>query len=306
MKNRNQYFFILVFGIVLLSACSNNTYHQPQDSPTQGTINISVDESFKPVIDEQIKVYESSYPDTKIIASYKPEAECLKDLENDSTRMIIVARGLTDAESKYYESKLSFKPQWDILAFDAVDIIVNATAKDSLFTLKKIRNLLNGTDTSIDVAVDGNKATSTVRYLLDSVSKTSSFGNNVRAAKGSKDVVDYISNNENAVGFVGSSWVGNEEDPEQIAYSKKIRMALVQCTICDSGIFAKPSQATITAMQYPLVRPLYYILKENSNGLGTGFTNYMSLERGQLVFRRSFLVPAKMYFGVRTGRISEQ
>ena len=36
------------------------------DSPKNGAINISVDESFKPVISEQIKVYESSYPGTKI------------------------------------------------------------------------------------------------------------------------------------------------------------------------------------------------------------------------------------------------
>ena len=94
----------------------------------------------------------------------------------------------------------------------------------------------------------------------------------------------------------------NGETNEDI--SKKIKFALVECKYnCDSGSFAKPSQATITYAQYPLVRPLYYILKENSNGLGSGFTNFLNLERGQLVFRRSYLVPATMYFGVRTGSI---
>ena len=96
----------------------------------------------------------------------------------------------------------------------------------------------------------------------------------------------------------------NDQDPEQVAYYKKIRFALLECTKnCDPGSFAKPSQATITYGQYPLVRPLYYILKENSTGLGTGFTNYLNLERGQLVFRRSFLVPGTMYFGARKGNI---
>lgn len=124
------------------------------------------------------------------------------------------------------------------------------------------------------------------------------------AANGSKAVVDYISKNDNAVGFVGSSWVTNEQDPEQLAYRDKIKFALLECKKnCDSGSFAKPSQATITYAQYPLVRPLYYILKENSTGLGTGFTNYLNLERGQLVFRRSFLVPGKMYFGIRKSNI---
>ena len=154
------------------------------------------------------------------------------------------------------------------------------------------------------MVVDGNNATSTVRYLLDSVLRGKNFSSRVMAANGSKAVVDYVSKNENAVGFVGSSWVTNEQDPEQLAYRDKIRFALLECKRnCDSGSFAKPSQATITYAQYPLVRPLYYVLKENSNGLGTGFTNYLNLERGQLVFRRSFLVPGKMYFGIRKSNV---
>jgi phosphate transport system substrate-binding protein len=166
--------------------------------------------------------------------------------------------------------------------------------------------MLNGKDSSKSIVVDGNNATSTVRYLLDTILHGKNFSSNVMAANGSKAVVDYVSKNANAIGFVGSSWVTNDQDPEQLAYRDKIRFALLECkNNCDSGSFAKPSQATITYAQYPLVRPLYYILKENSNGLGTGFTNYLNLERGQLVFRRSFLVPGKMYFGLRKSNITQ-
>jgi phosphate transport system substrate-binding protein len=54
-----------------------------------------------------------------------------------------------------------------------------------------------------------------------------------------------------------------------------------------------------------LARPLYYILKENAAGLGTGFMNFMSLERGQLIFRRANLAPAKMNLNKRSGKINE-
>jgi len=81
-------------------------------------------------------VYESSYPNTQIVASYKSEADCFRDLQSDSTRMIIVSRGLTDDENEYYKQILSFKPQWDILAYDAVDVIVNIQSNDSVFTLE--------------------------------------------------------------------------------------------------------------------------------------------------------------------------
>jgi len=190
------------------------------------------------------------------------------------------------------------------LAYDAVTAIVNIKAKDSVYTLRQLRNMLNGKDTSHTIVADGTSATSTVRYLLDSILHGTPFGKNVMAAEGSKAVVDYISKNEDAIGFIGSSWVTNDQDPEQKAYQNKIHLALIECKKnCDSGSFAKPSQATITYDQYPLVRPLYYVLKENWNGLGTGFSNFLNLERGQLVFRRSYLVPAKMYFGIRTGNI---
>ena len=294
---------LILFAVFTL-ACNNSNEKNTYDSPKQGTIYISVDESFEPVISEQIKVYESTYPDAKIIASYKSEADCFRDLQKDSTRMIIVAKGLTEEERKLFVDKLSYPPQYDILAYDAVSVIINKDAKDSVFTLAKLYDMLSGKDTSKNIVVDGNNATSTVRYLLDSVLHGQNFSKNVMAASGSKAVVDYVAKNENAIGFVGSSWVTNEQDPEQLAYKDKIRFALLECNRnCDSGSFAKPSQATISYGQYPLVRPLYYILKENGNGLGSGFTNYLNLERGQLVFRRSYLVPAKMYFGIRKSNI---
>lgn len=298
---------VVITGTVVFCSCANDgkkaTFY---DTPTQGTINISVDESFEPVISEQIKVYEASYPGTKINATYKSEADCFRDLQKDSTRMIIVAKGLTEEERKLFTDKLSYPPQYDILAYDAVSVIINKNATDSVFTIQQLQNMLNGKDSSKAVVVDGNNATSTVRFLLDSVLHGKSFGSNVMAAGGSKAVVDYVSKNVNAVGFVGSSWVTNEQDPEQLAYRDKIRFALLECRKnCDSGSFAKPSQATITYSQYPLVRPLYYILKENANGLGTGFTNYLNLERGQLVFRRSFLVPGKMIFDIRKSNITQ-
>jgi len=295
--NRTKRLAFCLCLIFFFNDCRNK--NQAYDSPLNGKINISVDESFKPVVTEQIKVYESSYPNTQIVASYKSEADCFRDLQTDSTRMIIVSRGLTDDENEYYKQKLSFKPQWDILAYDAVDVIVNIQSKDSVFTLEKLKNYLSGSDTGKMVVLDGRSQTSTVRLLRDSLLKGRPFGKNVFATADSKQVVNYIAQNTNAIGFVGSGWVGDLDDPEQVAYKDKIRFALVECRICEAGTYAKPSQSTIAQGQYPLVRPLYFILKENANGLGTGFVNYMSLERGQLVFRRSYLVPAKIDFTVR-------
>ena len=301
---------VLYSGLVgllmfFISCNTNGKKEDTRDTPVKGTIHISVDESFKPVIEEQLRVHHASFPNTKIIASYKSEAACFRDLQSDSTRMIIVAKGLNDKEAEYYESKLLFKPQYGELAYDAIAVIVNRAAKDSVFTMGQIKNILSGKN-NITAVMDGKNATSTVRILQDSVLRGAPFGVNVVASENSEKVIDIVSNNPNVIGFVGLSWVGDSYDPKQEAYQKKIRMALVECVNCiEKDVFAKPSQATITFGEYPLARPLYYILKENAAGLGTGFMNFMSLERGQLIFRRAFLAPAKMGFNQRTGKIKD-
>jgi len=61
----------VVSFVFFTMACSNDTKITSEDSPTAGTIHISVDESFKPVIEEQIKVHHSSFPNTIIEVSYK-------------------------------------------------------------------------------------------------------------------------------------------------------------------------------------------------------------------------------------------
>lgn len=307
MKNIFKWMVVGCTFVMLTCAC-NNKQKPPTytDNPKQGTINISVDESFKPAIVEQIKVYEASYPGTKINASYKSEVECFKDLTKDSTRMIIVARGLKSDEQKFFENQLSYKPLWDAIAYDAVALIVNIHAADSVFTLQRIKDILSGKENKTAI-MDGTNATSTVRYLQDSVLHGQGFGKNVVATKGSDAVIEAVSKSDHAVGFVGLSWVGNPYEKKQVEDLKKIRLALVECVTCEEkGMYAKPSQASVTYAQYPLARPLYYILKENALGLGSGFANFLSLERGQLIFRRASLIPGKMNLNIRSGLLKSK
>jgi phosphate transport system substrate-binding protein len=305
MKQLNSLVRVLYLSILLVACGSQEQVEDTRDTPNKGTIYISVEESFRPVIEEQIKVYEASFPGTHIVAAYKPEVDCMRDLQKDSTRMVIVARGLNQQEAEYYQQQLSYKPLYGILAYDAVAVIVNKTARDSVFTMQTIKDILSGKRETTAV-MDGKNATGTVRFLKDSVLRGGSFGKNVVAAANSQEVVDIVSKRADVVGFVGLGWIGDNYDPKQEAYRKLIRLALVECVLCpEKEVFAKPSQATITYGQYPLARPLCYILKENATGLGTGFMNFMSLERGQLIFRRAFMAPAKMNLSRRSGKIKE-
>jgi phosphate transport system substrate-binding protein len=299
-----------VFFIMLSIVSCNNKEEKNSvaDTPIKGTIHISVDESFKPVIEEQIQAYEASYPGTNIIAEYKSEAECLKDLYRDSSnRMVIVTRGLTNREERFFQDSLHYNPAWNEIATDAIAVLVNAKSNDTLFSMQRLRQQLFGKiNRDQDIVFDGLSATSTVRFIIDSVLNGKLFDTSVvKAAKTSIDVINFVANNENAIGMVGIEWIGNSEDSAQVNLLKKVKIAYLQCDICKDSPYVKPMQVSILTKRYPLVRGLYYILKENYTGLGSGFVSFLKYERGQLIFKRAYL-GAAMDFQLRDVRLNEQ
>jgi len=304
LKNSGSIVLLTMILWIFFTGCQEDK-RTDIDTPNSGTIHISVDESFKPVIDSQIQVFEALNPKAKIIAEYKPEAECFKDLQKDSTRMIIVTRGLTNQEEKYYQQKFSFLPSWSKVANDAIAVIVNNNAPDSVFLMSAIRGILDGTTGDKQLAVfDGLSGTSTVRYAIDSILKGQPLDpKKVFAEKNSQDVINYVAKNNNVIGFVGVSWIGNPEDSTQLSFLTKVKIASLQCN-CPEKTFVKPYQANIMTKRYPMVRGLYYILKENYDGLGGGFANFLTYERGQLIFRRAYLGPAKINFSIRSATLN--
>ncbi len=293
----------------MLMACSDKKKQQPlSDNPTSGTIYISVDESFRPVMEEQIRMYEASFPGTKIIASYKSEADCFRDFFRDSTnRLVIVGRGLTRREEKYMIDSIHYNPGWNAIASDAIAVVVNKQSIDTLFDLRSLKDLLTGkVKSNKQFVFDGLNATSTVRFVRDSILKGNSFDTSVvKAVKSSNEVLNFVANNPNAVGFVGISWIGNPEDSAQIKLLQKVKLGYAQCDLCEEKPYVKPIQQTISTRRYPLVRPLCYIIKENFSGLGTGFISFLKFERGQLIFRRAYLGPV-MDFETRNVKINER
>lgn len=300
-------FFLIAISILSTIACNNNSgIKDDRETLTSGTINISVDESFRPVIDSQIQVFESQHPNAKIVVTYKPEADCLRDLNVDSIRMVIVTRGLSEEEQTTFKQKLTYVPSYGVLAYDAIAMICNSSMMDTVLTMKDVRGLVKGiSGLKYKVVMDGSNATSTVRFVVDSLLKGEKMGTNVEGAPGSEAVIDFISKNSNAVGLVGVTWIGNKDDPQQISFLEKVKIMSIECRDCTSGPYVKPYQANIYNGRYPMIRPLYYVLKENYDGLGSGFRNFLIYEKGQKIFNRSYLLPARQSVEIKNIDISE-
>lgn len=289
--------FVAVLGLV---ACEED-YKQPTDTIDSGSVSISVDETYRPIIEQQLKVFDSSYPNAHITANYKPENQCIKDLLEDKARVALVTRELNAEEKKYCEDNF-IAPTTLAIARDAVAVIVNPASTDTALSITQLIGIITGQSNKKYTVVFDNEGSSTVRFVTDSILKGQPLGKNVFAAKGNNALVDYVAQNPNAIGFIGLSYISDEGDDSTGSFLSKIKVVAMQDP--KTGEFNKPYQAYVALRSYPLTRHLYYINRETWQGLGSGFCNFMSLERGQLIFFHSHLFPLRSNIIIRDATIN--
>ncbi len=305
---RHHLFRLIIFPFCfLLLHCDTSPQTQPsvQEDYKTGNINVCIDESYQPIFEDILKVYRSSYPNVTLHAFFKSEADCIKNLTNDSFRVVILARNIKAAEEEIIQNKIGYKPAYGTVAYDAIAVITNKKNKDSLFTIEELRDVLLGKNKSYAPIVDGLSQSSVLRYVSERILKKTPYTNNLKGSVNSKSLIENVATHQNLIGFIGVSWVGDKEDSMQISFSNQIKIIGLPCQNCEqANIFVKPYQANLALNKYPFLREITYVLKENYTGPGRGFVNFLSNERGQLIFKRAYLVPAKINFNVRTVKLN--
>ncbi|MEZ5047221.1 MAG: substrate-binding domain-containing protein [Chitinophagaceae bacterium] len=261
------------------------------DNQTSGHIKISVDESYKPIMEEQLKIFLAQNPNAIIDVEYKPEAECFNDFLEDSTRVIFVTRELNQEEKKYCESK-QIVPKSLAMARDAVCFITSTANNDLKLSIPELKNILKGTDQRFQIVFD-NQASSSARYIKDSLIPNESLSSNVFAAKTSEEVIQYVSENKKSIGVIGVNWVSDHSDTATQTFLEKVHIIPIKPDADSATKYVKPYQAYIGLKTYPLTRNFYFISKETWQGLGTGLVNYLC-RNGQLVFKQSKLFPLRV------------
>lgn len=285
----SKYIVSALLATVAFTACEDEV-KKPADTLTQGNIEIAADETFRPVVQEELKVFDSSFPEGHITAHYKPEAECIKDFMDGKVRLILVTRDLSKEEKEQLQQKKIVTTALPV-AKDAVTIIINKASADTSLSIGQIKGILTGVYKNKYKVVFDNQGSSTVRYVMDSLLPGEKLGANVFATKGADSVIDYVSKNPDAIGFVGISDASDFNDPEGMAFLNKINVVAVYNDSMQQSY--KPYQAYIATNWYPLTRNLYYIHRETYPGLGTGFANFISRDRGQLIFKQARLFPLR-------------
>jgi len=290
---------LLFLATFLFSACGEEAV---LDNQTSGSIKISIDETYKPVMEQQLKIFTARFPNAHIQAEYKPEADCFKDFFEDTTRVIFVTRELSEQEKQYCLNK-----QWVTksmaMARDAIVFITSAGHPKPDFTLAQIRAFLTGADSSHQIVFD-HKNSSTVRYITDSLIPGQALSAHIFATNNSEEVINYVASNEKAIGVIGVSWVADHADSATENFLKKIQVAGIKPDTGAVKDYVKPFQAYIGLQEYPCTRNLYFVSKESWQGLGTGLVNYLCRD-GQLVFKQAKLFPLRVNVLLRESKVNQ-
>lgn len=302
--NKRNIVVVLLFSTfaVLLQSCGGSST-KTEDTPTSGSATIFVDQTFEPIISQEIAVFEGIYTNAKVKANYVSETRALNALLKDSTRLIVTSRMLTAKETDYFKSKKLF-PRISKIATDGIALIINRQNRDSLISVDQLRKLLVGEIDSwsqigtgsgsgkVKIIFD-NQASSTVRYLLDSLCQGKDLSAQVSALSKNEEVINYISKTPNAIGIIGVSWISNRKDSTCMSFLDKIRvMAVSYATKPSPDNSYQPYQAYLATRDYPLCRNIYTITTDPSSGLPTGFASFVSGEKGQRIVLRAGVFPA--------------
>lgn len=299
-----QFLAAAAFGLVFLGACHNKPKDGRTDTYSSGVVSITADESFAPIIDEEIDVFENMYPLAGIVPIYTTEVEAITLLLKDSVRLAIATRTLTQEEKESFYSR-QFRPREIKLAVDGLALIVNRSNPDSLLSVHDFRRILTGEAKQwkdiypdsrleeIQVVFD-NKNSSTVRFAIDSVCEGKPLtAENVSALKTNEQVIDFVSKTPNAIGVIGVNWLGNRKDTTNLTFRDDITvMAVSADKIATRSNSYKPYQAYLFYQNYPLTRPIYALLNDPRNGLSWGFASFLSSDKGQRIILKAGLVPA--------------
>lgn len=276
----------------------------PLESPTQGDIRIIADESFQPLIDTEVSTFTALYINARVKPLYKPEFDVINDFMNDSVKVIVTSRKLTDDQIKYLRDTLVIA-RTTTFAYDALALVTNKSNKDSLLTYKNVKDIFTGNAVSwkdlkknsklgdISVVFDNTKS-GNIRYFKELFEIQNNLPANFYAVKSNAEVIEFVSRNPDALGIISANWISDKDDKASMALRNKVNIMAISQQFSTDNTYCRPEQGFIYNQAYPFVREVYFISRETFKGLGSGFIQWATGEQGQRIVLKSGLVPATM------------
>lgn len=299
-------FFIIVAGItglVSLGGCSSGNL----DNPRSGTVKISADESYKPLVSALTSAYEGIFPDAHFEVVYRPEQESILSLLRDSSRLAFTSRPLNANEKEMIKSQSGALKEQKI-AIDGIALIVGKANVDSLITMEELEGLFSGRIRDWS-QLKGSKQTgpvtlvfdyansSNLEYMLKRFDVKDVTKLPIYTSNSNEKVIQFVKENRMAIGFIGVNWISDGRAALSESLSQGLRVMGISDKANPASIedYAQPFQYDLKRGRYPLARFIYIISREGYSGLGGGLMTYIARDVGGLIIEKMGLVPTVPY-----------
>lgn len=294
---------LLITSFALLVSCQSHP-RLPEESPTRGNIRIISDDSFRPLIETEVSTFTQLYTSAKIKTIYKPEVDVINDFMNDSVKVIVTSRKLTEDQVQYLRDTL-IVARTITFAYDALALITNRENRDTVMRYKAVRDIFLGELTTwkeinpksklgeIKVVFDNTKS-GNIRYFKELFEIKTGLPYNFYAMNNNAEVIDFVARNPEALGIISVNWISDKDDSLSMSFVKKVNVVGISQPMSNEEVYYRPHQGFIYDKSYPFTREIYLISRETFKGLGSGFIQWATAEQGQRIVLKSGLVPATM------------
>lgn len=295
-------FFIYLLGFFSCTSTSGNL-----DNPRQGTITVASDESFKPLVNALTNAYEGIYPNAHFEIDYKPEQEAIRQLLQDSARIIFSTRQLNEKELEIIRKQKGTQ-KFQHIATDGLALVISRTNSDSLITIPELKLILEGKVTDWSQLTGGNQKglitlvfdqanASNLNYVLNKFQIKDIQKLRIISAGSNENVIKDVRDNPLHLGFIGVSWISDGHSLASEELSKGIHVMGVAQKADPAALsdYIQPFQGGLEFKRYPLFRDLYIISREGYSGLGGGLMTYIARDVGGLIIQKMGLLPTVPY-----------
>lgn len=276
---------VIVITVLFAFVSCNKSSKEVDETITTGKLDVWVDETLMPIMQEQKAVFESQYSYAKVNLIGKSENEISKAIIEGKANYFVLSRKLNENESKFFKSKTILGKVTPI-ATDGIAVIVNKENNKTSTSLNELSSVLNGSSSNNQLVFD-NANSSTLRFLMEKTNVKSLPKTNVAALNNNLEVIKFVSQNANAIGFVGVNWI-TDVDVETENLLKNVKVLSLEIA---KNKLVKPSQSSLALNEYPLSRKIYLLNYQGKTGLGMGFASFVAGNVGQRIILKSGLLP---------------
>ena len=303
--------FFALLSLLLLTACGGKKVSD--NWLKSDDVHIAVDETFFPIMEEQLAQFALTYPEAEVKSFYCSEDSAINLLLKDSLRSVVITRKLSDKEKEIIKSH-TLSAMESLIATDAFALVVNKNSPDTTITLNELKGIANGTITrweqikyakrkgEIKLVFD-HSGSSTVRWMKDSLCGGKDLKGNVFAQGSAKEVLKAVQEREDIIGVVGADWL-RDKDTVLTSYSH-LPYNVMLVSRGEGSYHRRPYQYYIATGEYPLTRSVYAITTDPRTRSQEKYLFFwLKGQKGQLIFVKNSQLLPYMQVQVRDVKIT--